>query len=110
MQGVMHQLLGLSVCVVCVAVFLVRYGIPKAGTALGYITFGGCFLLFGVLTGSTLETDISGLLLLERWNINLSFISIGYAAMASGLVGLAVALRDIFRGVPPAPGTEDDSQ
>jgi hypothetical protein len=97
-MDLLFQLLGIFVCIVSAGVFIVRYGIPSLGQALGYLGFGAIFVIAGVVTGKMLNASIMGLLLLAKWNLNLSFMAIGYSALASGSLGLYVAVRDFLRG------------
>ncbi|HEC17228.1 MAG TPA: hypothetical protein ENI99_11760 [Sedimenticola sp.] len=99
MNELLHQALGIFVCIVSAGVFISRYGIPPAGTAIGYLAFGTGFVAAGVGMGKMMDADILGLLVLEQWNFNLSLMAIGYSAAASGIAGISVALRDFFRKV-----------
>lgn len=98
MHPLLHQLLGILVCVISAGVFLQRYGIPALGAAIGYLAFGIGFVAVGVVTGKMLDVDPLSLLILEHWNLNLSFMAIGYSAIVSGLVGLYTAIRGFLKG------------
>lgn len=91
----LHQLLGIFVCVVSAGAFIVRYGIPSFGQALGYLAFGLGFVIIGLIVGQMLEASILELLFLAKWNFNLSLMAIGYSAVASGLVGIYVSIQEL---------------
>jgi hypothetical protein len=102
----MHQLLGIFVCLVSAGAFIVRYDIPTFGQAIGYLAFGLAFVITGLIVGQMLEASIVELLLLEKWNFNLSLMAIGYSAIASGLVGIYAAVKQITNGdQDQEPGT-----
>ncbi len=101
MHPLLHQLLGILVCVISAGVFIHRYDIPTPGLAVGYLAFGSGFVAAGVITGKMLDVEPLSLLLLEHWNINLSLMAIGYSAVASGLLGLYTAIRRFLKGESP---------
>jgi hypothetical protein len=108
-MDILLQLLGILVCIISAGVFLVRYGIPTLAQALGYIAFGAIFVVAGVVTGKMLDASLVELLLLAKWNLNLSLMAIGYSALVSGLVGLYVALREMLGGAA-ADSMDDDAR
>ena len=102
----MHQLLGIFVCLVSAGAFIVRYDIPSFGQAIGYLAFGLAFVITGLIVGQMLEASIIELLLLQKWNLNLSLMAIGYSAIASGVAGIYVAIRKTTDGnQDPESGT-----
>lgn len=94
----MHQLLGIFVCVVSTGAFIIRYDIPTFGQAIGYLTFGLAFVFTGVIAGQMLEASVIELLILEKWNFNLSLMAIGYSAIASGVAGIYIAIKKLLDG------------
>ena len=88
-----HQLLGIFICVGSAGAFIIRYGIPSIGQAIGYLTFGLAFVITGLIMGQMLEASVMELLLLEKWNFNLSLMAIGYSAIASGIAGIYCAIK-----------------
>lgn len=107
-MDLLYQLFGVFVCIVSAGVFIVRYGIPTPGHALGYLGFGSIFVVAGVVTGKMLDASVMELLFLAKWNLNLSLMAIGYSAVASGLVGLYVAINGFFRGETSIASKEGD--
>ena len=98
MSELLHQLLGIFVCIVSAGVFVSRYGIPSAGTAIGYLAFGTGFVAGGVVMGKMMDASTLSLLILKEWNFNLSLMAIGYSAVVSGIIGLFIAIRRFFQG------------
>jgi len=97
MNELLHQLLGIAVTLISAGVFVVRYGIPSTGMSFGYLAFGTGFIIAGVAMGKMMKASTASLLLLEEWNFNLSLMAIGYSAMFSGIIGIGVALYNIFQ-------------
>jgi hypothetical protein len=88
-----HQLLGIFICVVSAGTFIIRYDIPSFGQAIGYLTFGLAFVITGLIAGQMLEASVIELLLLEKWNFNLSLMAIGYSAVVSGIAGIYTSIK-----------------
>jgi len=97
MNELLHQLLGIAVTLISAGVFVVRYGIPSTAMSFGYLAFGTGFVATGVVMGKMMQASTSSLLLLEEWNFNLSLMAIGYSAMFSGIIGIGVALYNLFQ-------------
>jgi len=97
MNELLHQLLGIAVTLISAGVFVVRYGIPSTGMSFGYLAFGTGFVIAGVAMGKMMQASTVSLLLLEEWNFNLSLMAIGYSAMFSGIIGIGVALYNLFQ-------------
>jgi hypothetical protein len=104
MNELLHQLLGIAVTLISAGVFVIRYGIPSTGMSFVYLTFGAGFVLAGVAMGKMMKASTISLLLLEEWNFNLSLMAIGYSAVISGLLGIGIALYNIF------PHKDEDTQ
>lgn len=94
----MHQLLGIFICLVSAGAFIVRYDIPSFGQAIGYLAFGLAFVITGLIVGQMLEASVIELLLLAKWNFNLSLMAIGYSAIVSGVVGIYAAVKKTVDG------------
>ena len=91
-----HQLLGIFICVASAGAFIIRYDIPSFGQAIGYLTFGLAFVITGLIAGQMLEASVIELLLLEKWNFNLSLMAIGYSAIVSGIAGIYIAIKKLL--------------
>ncbi len=97
MSELLHQLLGITITLISTGVFIVRYDIPSVGMSFAYMLFGAGFVVAGIATGKMMQVSTINLLLLETWNFNLSFMTIGYSAICAGIIGIAVALYNQFQ-------------
>ena len=92
-----YQLFGIFVVTASSVAMIDRYGVPSVGLSLVYLLFGALFVLFGVMVGQMQDADLSSLLLLQEWGINLSLMGIGYAAIVAGVVGLLAPVWRLLR-------------
>lgn len=91
-----YQLLGVFIIVASTVVMFDRYGMPSIGLSFVYLCFGMVFVIFGIMVGQMHEVDTLSLLLLQKWGINLSLMTIGYAVFFTGFIGLATQVYRIF--------------
>ena len=93
----MDQLIGIVAVVISSFVLIDRYGIPDAGTALGYFLFGVLFVTLGVFIGKMLDASTLHLLILAQWNVNISLMVIGYSTIVAALTGWGSAIFRICK-------------
>ena len=93
----MEQLIGIVAVIISSFVLIERYGIPDAGTALGYFLFGVLFVTLGVFVGKMLDASTLHLLMLVQWNVNISLMVIGYSTIVAALAGWGSAMFRIYR-------------
>jgi drug/metabolite transporter (DMT)-like permease len=96
----LNEIVGFAATVISSFVLVERNGIPEAAASAGYFLFGLLFVVLGVFTGKMLDATVWELLLLRKWNINLSLMVIGYSAVIVSLLGWGKA---VLKGCSPDP-------
>jgi len=97
MNELFHQVLGIAVTLISTGVFIIRYDVPSTGMSFVYLAFGTGFVAAGVAVGKMMQASTISLLLLQEWNFNLSLMTIGYSAIFSGIIGIGLALYNLFQ-------------
>jgi len=99
----LNEIVGFVATIISSFVLVERNGIPETAVSAGYFLFGVLFVVLGVFTGKMLDASVLELLLLSKWNINLSLMVIGYSAVIVSFLGWGKA---VVRAC--SPGSDED--